>query len=700
MQELISAKHQALMLLEEVLLSLGSASESQFLQDSPIRMSVWHSITTSLTDHQQLLLTPNNKLQALSALSVIKRSFDTYNGQDLKKQVSRGQSREIIALPSTILVSATATELFQIILPLTVWGQRELKRATASSDYWDDINTQNSSLARQTKAEEIFAELNLKPFWRLMTTWAIIETADERASTELEKWQYIQLGCSIVLSISNGSEFQHEADNENYKLLKSIIEKSYELSQKTILNQIQMDNPPIWSINLNRTVELSVYTSRKTAKFDAAEKLFECSGEGIRWAVVDSGIDATHPAFRDRNGSDKEPFKSRIIATYDFTRLNSIFRQRYQELVSKEVLDELSPLVKKRSRRGMRTIEDAILTFLYLRNSRTSKKYLSSTSLQEAIKNESFLGEVKEYVEDVKRRLKSGQLIDWSIIEPLLRVSHELELYRLPSHGHGTHVAGILAGDLKRGELTETDGPAFPEDDHTGMCPQMQLYDLRVCGSDGKGNEFVVLAALQFIEYLNREHDRVEIHGANLSLSLHHSVREYACGQTPVCKEANRIVSTGVVVVTAAGNRGFQRLRGETSYIDAYGLASITDPGNAADVITVGATYRDQPHTYGVSYFSSRGPTGDGRMKPDLIAPGERIFAPVPNRKLADMTGTSMAAPHVSGAAALLMQRNSELVGRPARIKEILCSTATNIGRLREFQGAGVLDVLRAMQSV
>ena len=49
------------------------------------------------------------------------------------------------------------------------------------------------------------------------------------------------------------------------------------------------------------------------------------------------------------------------------------------------------------------------------------------------------------------------------------------------------------------------------------------------------------------------------------------------------------------------------------------------DPGNADSVITVGATHRYMPHTYGVSYFSSKGPTGDGRIKPDLVAPGERI---------------------------------------------------------------------------
>jgi subtilisin family serine protease len=101
-----------------------------------------------------------------------------------------------------------------------------------------------------------------------------------------------------------------------------------------------------------------------------------------------------------------------------------------------------------------------------------------------------------------------------------------------------------------------------------------------------------------------------------------------------------------------------------------------------------------------VSYFSSRGPTGDGRLKPDIVAPGEKIKGPISGGGSEYKDGTSMAAPHVSGAAALLMARHSELVGQPVKIKEILCNTATDLGRERYFQGHGLLDVLRALQSI
>jgi subtilisin family serine protease len=222
-----------------------------------------------------------------------------------------------------------------------------------------------------------------------------------------------------------------------------------------------------------------------------------------------------------------------------------------------------------------------------------------------------------------------------------------------------------------------------------------------VLDKDGVGDEFGVMAALQFVRYLNSTNDYVVVHGVNLSLSLRHDVANYACGRTPVCEEAERVASAGIVVVAAAGNQGYRKyttVEGGTG--EAYNSISITDPGNAEGVITVGATHRYRPHTYGVSYFSSRGPTGDGRRKPDLVAPGEKITSPLPFGSYGLKDGTSQAAPHVSGAAALLMARHSELIGQTVRIKQILCDTATDLGRERYFQGAGMLDVLRALQSI
>jgi subtilisin family serine protease len=281
----------------------------------------------------------------------------------------------------------------------------------------------------------------------------------------------------------------------------------------------------------------------------------------------------------------------------------------------------------------------------------------------------------------------------------------EIKPGTLPSTNHGTHVAGIIGANkkaAKKGMGLENDSSDDAENTNfgDGMCPDISLYDFRVLGPDLKDTEFAIIAALQFIRYLNDRDNFFTIHGANLSLSIPHDVRNFACGRTPICNECERLIESGVVVVAAAGNHGYKSFETKEGAYESYAAFSVTDPGNADGVITVGATHRYWPHTYGVSFFSSRGPTGDGRLKPDLVAPGERIHAPFPGGEWGDLDGTSMAAPHVSGAAAMLMARYSELIGQPRRIKRILCETATDLGRERSFQGHGMLDVLRAFQSI
>jgi subtilisin family serine protease len=116
---------------------------------------------------------------------------------------------------------------------------------------------------------------------------------------------------------------------------------------------------------------------------------------------------------------------------------------------------------------------------------------------------------------------------------------------------------------------------------------------------------------------------------------------------------------------------------------------------------------------YGVSYFSSKGPTGDGRYKPDLLAPGEKIVssaakdsrlvvkqAAVPECNYFEQSGTSMAAPHVSGAIAAFLSIRREFIGETDAIKKIFTTSATDLGRSRYFQGSGLVDLMRAIQSI
>ena len=188
----------------------------------------------------------------------------------------------------------------------------------------------------------------------------------------------------------------------------------------------------------------------------------------------------------------------------------------------------------------------------------------------------------------------------------------------------------------------------------------------------------------------------------------------------PEPKPAERAAPAGEGTVVPAGpaTRALARDLGvnlgqvASSGPNAAGLdITINDPGNAEQAITVGSTHRDMPHVYGVSFFSSKGPTGDGRMKPDLVAPGEKIISCMSKdmkdgKSSADKafyreeSGTSMSAPHVSGVIAAFLSVRREFIGRPETVKEIFLNTATDLKRSVYFQGKGLVDLMRAIQSV
>jgi serine protease AprX len=446
------------------------------------------------------------------------------------------------------------------------------------------------------------------------------------------------------------------------------------------------EHPTLWTISRNRSAVPCLWRSRETVKADAAIRVFNVKCDQICWGVIDTGIDAGHPAFVRHNRNNSES-SCRILKTYDFSRLRVLLTTQPDDSTSANLP--------------------------WLAHLKPDDRRLITTDLRE--------------------RLLEGLQIDWDMIAPALEVPHDFELdsegktsrrtkptkarrkpaakYEPPQSDHGTHVAGIIGADWRKANVETADVIVKDVYDLVnlqqlnasqvlrGVCPDIQLYDLRVFDPKGNdGDEFAILAALQFVRHLNSSKSKRVIHGVNISISLEHDVRSYACGRTPVCDECDRAVGSGLVVVAAAGNAGYDEQ--EIAFTSSYRQSSITDPGNADTVITVGSTHREMPHTYGVSYFSSRGPTGDGRAKPDLVAPGERIFSSVPNKLGATLDGTSMAAPHVSGAAALLMARHSELIGQTAMIKKILCSTATDLGRVVQYQGSGLLDILRALESV
>jgi subtilisin family serine protease len=621
--------------IEELI--FGTERYRRFTQDSPILPDVWIEYCRDPSQPLDLLLTPRRE-SSPAAMSRVLRDRLARERQSPRWRRRHGTATGPASLAyneSYVVARLFFDEVVRVVLPLTkwwrdhVWGRE--RRLDITSLARGDTRQEIAGLLGEPGMEADGGPISADLLW----TIRLVGRIEWEASRQDAPAGQQPTALDLVEAVQAMVEGMDPGDLP--------------------------EEPLVWTVSRNRPAGPAIWRSTLAVKGDAARRLFEVSCKDLRWAVIDSGIDATHPAFRRRDPKKKlypQPFetpsggqgrvvnRTRIVATYDFTRLRAY----------------LDPEAEAEGARGPG--------------------------------QEEFPPETRERIKELRSGLLSGRAIDWDLLEPLLRVPPGGG-YRPPAHEHGTHVAGILAADWR---ATDEDMP--DEHDQVGLCPDLELYDLRVLDDAGQGDEFTVIAALQFVRHLNAHKDELVIHGVNVSLAIRHDVANYACGRTPVCEECERLVSNGVVVVAAAGNEGYTRFLTARGATDGYRSISITDPGNAEGVITVGATHRYKPHTYGVSYFSSRGPTGDGRCKPDVVAPGEKIKAPVPDRKFKALDGTSMAAPHVSGAAALLLARHRELTGQPARVKQILCRTAVDLGREHYFQGSGMVDVLRALQSV
>ncbi len=260
--------------------------------------------------------------------------------------------------------------------------------------------------------------------------------------------------------------------------------------------------------------------------------------------------------------------------------------------------------------------------------------------------------------------------------------------------GHGTHVAGIISGN-------ETAGL------HRGVAPRSKLVVYKVLDDQGEGEDAWIIKALDHIAQRNANSGAtVQVHGVNLSLGGPFDATVYGCGFSPVCAELRRQWRDGVLVVVACGNEGQLQVQTAGGEVDLNTAMSIGDPANLEDCIAVGSVHADKPHLYGVSSFSSRGPTADGRPKPDVVAPGERIsscnasFRAGKGDLYRVESGTSMAAPHVSGLLAAFLSVRREFIGRPDEVKRILLDACNDLGRDRYHQGRGLPNLMQMRLSV
>lgn len=235
------------------------------------------------------------------------------------------------------------------------------------------------------------------------------------------------------------------------------------------------------------------------------------------------------------------------------------------------------------------------------------------------------------------------------------------------NNGHGTHVAGIIGGT-----------GAGSNGKYKGVAPDCALLAAKVLRGNGSGTTSDVMAGIEWAVQQG-------VHVINLSLGS-----DGACNGTDALSVlCDAAVARGIVLCVAAGNAG-------------PGASTVGSPGCAQTVITVGAT----TDTDQVAGFSSRGPTSDGRVKPDVCFPGAGIVAcratgtsmgsPV-NNLYTSASGTSMATPHAAGASALLLQAKPGL--SPQQIKDTLMNTAKDLGLAPNTQGKGRAQVFAAYQS-
>jgi serine protease AprX len=263
------------------------------------------------------------------------------------------------------------------------------------------------------------------------------------------------------------------------------------------------------------------------------------------------------------------------------------------------------------------------------------------------------------------------------------------------TYGHGTHVAGIMVSNGSRSSGR-----------FAGIAPEAGLVSVRVLDDVGRGRSSDALAGLEWV-LAHKDQYGIRV----LNLSLGHPVFE-APELDPLVQAVDALWDAGVVVVCSAGNDG------------RSGHGTITSPCNSRKVVTVGAlndhgTLDTTYHT--VTTYSSRGPSRVNLVaKPDLIAPGNRIVSTLaagsyldvtyPERRVAadpaqpdvmehfELSGTSMAAPMVSGAAALMLQQEPAL--NPGTVKARLMLSARKAEVGDPFAtGAGALDILAALHA-
>lgn len=243
-------------------------------------------------------------------------------------------------------------------------------------------------------------------------------------------------------------------------------------------------------------------------------------------------------------------------------------------------------------------------------------------------------------------------------------INNKKEAY--DDNGHGTHVSGIASGNG-----TNSDGM------YEGIAPESNIIGVKVLNEAGKGNISDVLAGIQWV-IDNREKYNIKI--INLSIGT-----DNTSTKDPLVKAVEKAWELGIVVTIAAGNNGPKN-------------GTVTSPAISKKVITIGSSDdTKKTNIFGNTLvnFSSRGPTLECVIKPDVLAPGVNIMScmnsDINNTNYVSLSGTSMSTPIVTGSIALLLEKYPSLLPDDVKLMIKLCCKKLNLPKNQ--QGWGIIDV-------
>ena len=579
----------------------------------------------------------------------------------------------------TLFVSSVFANIEEVNYELT-FKTKEEKNIIVVFDEKGLLEEQNNEMSKKSRmSASKFQKMN--------------EEFNEDYKKDSKKLKEIIKEESNINSFSTRNNVEHEIKEIKNVFsgmtISNINEDTYDEIKKEFPNAQIFEDLPVEKLVSPITRDLLNISQIHAMQIDGTN----LTGKGVTVAVLDTGIDPTHPDFGICEGfsgeSKVDSYSSSI--SYNLESIhpytNNYLNTQYINL-SSNITSFVIHFVNFSIESGydfLRVYDSnnsLIETISGVQTNYSSKIITGNSARLEFDTDSSIVG--YGYVIDSVLIPNSSSIINCPKILDNYDYAYNDEL-PYDEDGHGTHVASTISSNNSNYNLK-------------GIAPDSNLYIYQVLDDNGGGLTSDVISAIERSLDPNSDgnfSDKADI----ISLSLGWRVNS---PNHILSLAIDNIAKNGVIPVVAAGNEGpdFEEIR---------------SPGTSREAITVGATFKDF-ESYGgqtgvpneIVDFSSRGPTDSGTIKPDIVAPGVHICAAKANGVSGNscegssehyaISGTSMATPIVSGVIALMKQKKAELT--PKEVKAILKSTAKDLNESPVAQGWGMIQPLEAINSL